>query len=144
MWRPLSPKSASVTEVADRGRGRMVELGATLRQPCTVASAWTITQHDELVGVIDVDDFDWPWLYGVFKPTPAFDRFRERFDEERRLIEETAFDSVEEVEAWESIQRSLRADGLCLRRPDGTAVAEFILHVDDHRAWFRYSDEPFC
>lgn len=112
-------------------------------QPCAVATAWTVTQHNELVGVIDVDDFDWPWLYGVFKPTPAFERFRERFDAERRLIEETTFDSIEEVEARESIQRSLRADGLCLRRPDGTAVAEFMLHVDDDRAWFRYSDEPF-
>lgn len=47
-----------------------------------------------------------------------------------------------DIETWESIYQQI-TDTLALVKADGTPVAEFLLHIKDGDAWFRWSDEPF-
>ncbi len=45
------------------------------------------------------------------------------------------------VEEWEAAYAEIERR-VSLSSPDGP-VAEFLLHIDGDRAWFRWSDEPF-
>ncbi|MFC1431439.1 hypothetical protein ACEZDB_12380 [Streptacidiphilus sp. N1-3] len=57
------------------------------------------------------------------------------FDRELVLVEE------EDNDEWEAVADEIRQT-MQLVAPAGP-VAEFLLHVDGDRAWFRWSDEPF-
>lgn len=51
-------------------------------------------------------------------------------------------ESDESAKAWEGV--CCEADRtLVLTGPEGKAVAEFLLHIQGDRAWFRWSDTPF-
>lgn len=69
---------------------------------------------------------------------PAFAGVKPLFDEELELVESGLDDHVE---AWERIHERITGS-LSLLSPRGP-VAEFLLHVEDGKAWFRWSDEPF-
>lgn len=85
-----------------------------------------------LVGTITVDDGDMPWLCGRFSPEPAFSQFRPWFDEINTLFEAEEFKRFDDV--YDRID-----DALILVSPAGT-VAEFLLHIDQDRAWFRWQE----
>jgi len=42
----------------------------------------------------------------------------------------------------EAAYRRIR-EAVRLLAPDGRAVPEFLLHIEDEDAWWRWSDEPF-
>lgn len=43
---------------------------------------------------------------------------------------------------WEAAYRRIR-EVVRLLAPDGRTVPEFLLHIEDEDAWWRWSDEPF-
>ncbi|MFF4582805.1 hypothetical protein ACFY15_31165 [Streptomyces sp. NPDC001373] len=57
------------------------------------------------------------------------------------LAESLALVEAEEYERFDDAYDRI-ADTLSLVAPSGP-VAEFLLHISDDRAWFRWSDEPF-
>lgn len=90
------------------------------------------------IGEILIDDADFPWLSGRFSAGPAFGAVRDLFARELALAERDEEGHWEEWEAvYAEIGRRVR-----LVSPDGP-VAEFLLHIEGDRAWFRWSDEPF-
>ncbi|MFF7441793.1 hypothetical protein [Streptomyces sp. NPDC008122] len=95
---------------------------------------WRLMRQEELLGEIAIDGADFPWLHGHFMPTPAFEEVRPWFDESLALLE------AEEYERFDTSYDRI-ADALALVAPSGP-VAEFLLHINDGRAWFRWSDEP--
>ncbi len=95
---------------------------------------WRLVRQEELLGEVVVDEADFPWLHGRFVPTPAFDEVKPWFDESLSLVEAEEFERFDEV--YDRI-----AHTLSLVAPSGP-VAEFLLHIEDGRAWFRWSDEP--
>ncbi|MFF6980893.1 hypothetical protein ACFZAV_25040 [Streptomyces sp. NPDC008343] len=97
--------------------------------------AWRLMRQDELLGEIVIDETDFPWLNGRFVPTPTFGEVKPWFDESLALLE------AEEYERFDDSYDRI-ADTLSLVAPSGP-VAEFLLHISDGRAWFRWSDEPF-
>ena len=100
---------------------------------------WLLKTGATLVGSIDVTGTDQPWLTGRFYAEPRFAEFRDLFKRELALVEGNL---DRELAQWEEvygrIQKRLR-----LLKPDGTAVLEYLLHIDGENAWFKYSDEPF-
>ncbi|MER7077584.1 hypothetical protein [Saccharopolyspora kobensis] len=96
---------------------------------------WRLHRGEELVGEIEVTDADFPWLSGPFRPQPAFAEFEPVFAAELELAE-----SDDDWAAWEQIYDRIN-EALTLVSPRGP-VAEFILHVQDGEAWFRWIDEP--
>jgi hypothetical protein len=48
----------------------------------------------------------------------------------------------DETASWEAAYDAVR-EAVVLRYPDGKEVPEFLLHVDDHEAWWRWADGPF-
>ncbi|MYR39461.1 hypothetical protein [Streptomyces sp. DvalAA-19] len=105
---------------------------------------WRLRRGTDLVGEIAVDDADFPWLYGRFIPGPAFEpAVRQLFDRELVLMERLEEDeSDESAEAWERVYGEVNRT-FALVGPAGAAVAEFLLHIQGDRAWFRWSDTPF-
>ncbi|MEU9126929.1 hypothetical protein AB0D08_02235 [Kitasatospora sp. NPDC048540] len=87
------------------------------------------------VGEIVVDDADFPWLHGRFVPGPGFPAVEPLFARARALCE------AEEWEAFDDAYEEITGR-LALVSPSGP-VAEFLLHIEDGRAWFRWSEEPF-
>ena len=100
---------------------------------------WLLKTGDTLVGSIDVTGTDQPWLTGHFYPEPGFAAFDDLFKRELALVEANLDD---EIAQWEQVYGRIR-NRLCLLKPDGTVVPEYLLHIDREKAWFRYLDEPF-
>ncbi|MER7764831.1 hypothetical protein [Streptomyces sp. NPDC097619] len=99
------------------------------------AQVWRLVRQEEPLGEIEIDDGNFPWLEGRFVPTAAFEEVRPWFDETLSLVEAEEYERFDE--AYDKI-----AESLSLVAPD-SPVAEFLLHIRDGRAWFRWSDEPF-
>ncbi|MGW1195669.1 hypothetical protein ACWD4B_07365 [Streptomyces sp. NPDC002536] len=97
-------------------------------------SVWRLMSGGTLVGTITIDDADMPWLRGRFLPEPAFGRFKLWFDEVNALVEAEEFERFDD--AYDRIENALT-----LMSPSGP-VAEFLLHIDQDRAWFRWDGEP--
>ncbi|NUP23775.1 MAG: hypothetical protein HOZ81_48525 [Streptomyces sp.] len=103
---------------------------------------------DGPVGEILIDEADFPWLSGRFSPGPGYDTVRDLFARELALLERDSEDDGEERgageagEAWEAAYDEIRRR-VSLSSPDGP-VAEFLLHIEGDRAWFRWSEEPFA
>ncbi|GHH00034.1 hypothetical protein [Streptomyces lanatus] len=99
---------------------------------------WMVRGGDGPVGEILVDDSDFPWLSGRFTPGPGYEAVRDLFVRELALLER---DQDEERDQWEAAYDEIRRR-VTLASPDGP-VAEFLLHIEGDRAWFRWSEEPF-
>jgi hypothetical protein len=100
-------------------------------------TVWHIRSGDEPVGEIAIDDADFPWLSGRFTPGPGYASVRDLFARELALVARVD----EDVEEWEAAYDEIRSR-VSLSSSDGP-VAEFLLHIEGDRAWFRWSDEPF-
>ncbi|MGW0912661.1 hypothetical protein ACWD1Z_13060 [Streptomyces sp. NPDC002784] len=100
-------------------------------------TVWHIRSGDEPVGEIAIDEADFPWLSGRFTPGPGYASVRDLFARELALVARVD----EDVEEWEAAYDEIRRR-VSLSSPDGP-VAEFLLHIEGDRAWFRWSDEPF-
>ncbi|WP_199537321.1 hypothetical protein [Spongiactinospora gelatinilytica] len=79
---------------------------------------------------------DMPWLHGSFVARSAYAKVKPLFDRELELLEQTNDDP----EAWEAAYDQV-ANAVRLVSPH-RPVADFLLHIDGDRAWFRWSDEP--
>lgn len=95
---------------------------------------WTLQHGDELVGTLvpgpPQEEFPFPWEWGTFTPTGAFEAVKHVFAEQFRCPE----DADDRSRFWERLQRH----GLSLRRhPDGRAFRKFNLHVIGSTAWWR-------
>jgi hypothetical protein len=100
---------------------------------------WRLVRGETLVGEIHITGGDFPWLNGRFAPTDAFGDVQALFEEELALVDP---EGEIDVDAWESVYQQI-TDALTLLEPNGTPVAEFLLHISGEDAWFRWSDEPF-
>ncbi|MFI0355231.1 hypothetical protein [Actinomadura sp. 9N407] len=99
-------------------------------------NVWRVMCQDELVGEITIETADWPWLNGRFAAGPGFPRLEPLFSQELTLLDQIDCD----YEAWEAVYEQI-AGSVQLLAPHGP-VAEFLLHIQDDQAWFRWSDEP--
>ncbi len=106
-------------------------------------SVWTLYDGAEPLGEVHIEEADFPSLFGRFKPTPAFEPWRPRFDEHSRLAGCTEDDDSEETvrrfeEHWAAMSAPLR-----LVDPDGVELKAFLLYIDGDDAGFRGSYDAF-
>ncbi|MFE7136889.1 hypothetical protein ACFVAG_03995 [Streptomyces sp. NPDC057644] len=92
---------------------------------------WRLLSGSTLVGTILVDDPGMPWQRGHFSPEPAFSRFKPWFDEINALVD------AQELERFDDVYNLIEG-ALTLESPSGP-VGEFLLHIDQERAWFRWN-----
>jgi hypothetical protein len=101
-----------------------------------VTDVWKLYAGDELVADLVVTATDFPWLEARVEAQPALERYRELFDAEWAASDAGDWDVADKH--YYEIRRALR-----LANPDGEDTAEFLLHIDGHKAWWRWADEPF-
>ena len=99
---------------------------------------WRVHSGGEPVGEIVIDDADFPWLSGRFTAGPAFGAVQDLFARELDLVRR---DEEGHWREWDEVYDEILRR-VSLTSPDGP-VAEFLLHIEGDRAWFRWSDEPF-
>src|SRR4051812_14727467 len=122
---------------------RPVDAGAPVGLTCHAMDAepgqiWRLYRGDELVADLVVNDADFPWLYAAVRPYDGFAGVAPLFADELRLLE----DGEDNSDAWEKAYAAIRST-VELRYPAGGHVPEFLLHIEEDRAWWRWSDEPF-
>lgn len=100
---------------------------------------WRLRRSDAIVADIHVNDSDFPWLRGRLTARAGFDDVAPLFARELALIQA---DSEADWALWEEVYQRIR-DQVTPVTPDGTPVAEFLLHIDGDEAWFRWSDTSF-
>ncbi|CAM5641449.1 hypothetical protein [Streptomyces aurantiogriseus] len=99
---------------------------------------WYLDCGEERAGEIVIDDGDFPWLSGRFRPGPAYGAVEPLFSRELALLNNDLDANLEE---WEAVYAEIRRR-VSLTSPDGP-VPEFLLHIEGDRAWFRWSEESF-
>lgn len=102
------------------------------------ARVWKLTGAHGLLAELVVTGGDFPWLSAEVRPTGRFERIRPLFQEELRALDRPDDDP----ESWEAAYDQVR-QAVELVAPDGRPVPEFLLHIDGHDAWWRWSDESF-
>ncbi|WP_216896982.1 hypothetical protein [Nocardia alni] len=91
---------------------------------------------DELARMTETE-VDWPWIRANIETSPGFEPFRQLFEEQLRAADDEDWDRLDEAYS------RIRAE-LSMTFPDGSPVAEFLLHVHgDGTAGWRCHDEPF-
>ena len=79
---------------------------------------------EESLGILRAYDNDFPWVNCKFEPTASFKTFEPLFQAELKL--EDAYDRIDEL-------------GLQLVDVErGKVISEFILHIENNEAWFRF------
>lgn len=101
-------------------------------------AVWRLRRDGEIVADLVVNDSDWPWLYAHLEARTGFGGLRPLFAEELRLLD----DIENNVDQWEAAYDEIR-QSLTLLFPDGTTVPEYLLHVKNDDAWWRWNDQPF-
>jgi len=91
---------------------------------------WTLYAGDEHLADLVVTGLDDPWLHARVEAQPGLERFRPLFEEELK-----GEDGDIGGPRLSALRRELR-----LLKPDGTAAASFLLHVDGEVAWWRWID----
>ncbi len=100
-------------------------------------AVWGLHHGGRLVASLVVTGGDWPWLHGRVERLPGFDAVQPIFADD-----EAALDS-DDPEAMDATYERVRASTV-LTRPDGTVVAEYLLHIfADGTCGWRWSDRPF-
>ena len=100
-------------------------------------AVWTLHHAGAPVARLTVTDADFPWVNGTVEELPGFEPFRPLFAEQSDAFDQDDGDRAEA--AYNAVREQLT-----MTFPDGTEVAEFLLHVlDDGTAGWRWADEPF-
>ncbi|MFJ2730119.1 hypothetical protein [Streptomyces collinus] len=98
-------------------------------------SIWRLRHGGREIARLTVTGADMPWTHAEVETLPGFEEFRPLFREQERAVEE---------EDWERADACRTRIRGALTLPDGGAVAEFLLHIqDDGTAGWRWHDEPF-
>lgn len=94
-----------------------------------------LKQKGQLLGTLRQYDSDFPWINCKFEPTEAFRQFKPLFDEELEFMKSEPFD----IEEWDAAYSKIIDLNLVLiDLTDKSSITEFMLHVKDDKAWFRY------
>lgn len=87
-----------------------------------------------LLGLLKLDQLDFPWVYCHFQPTSAFEDVKTRFDEERNI----ARTDPKRWEAWHDNNIKI-LDLHLINAASDQEVKYSILHIQNSTAWFRPS-----
>ena len=87
-----------------------------------------------LLGLLKLDQFDFPWVYCHFQPTPAFEDVKPRFGEEINI----AGTDPKSWEAWYDNNIKI-LDLHLIDAASDQEVKYSILHIQNITAWFRPS-----
>ncbi|MET7641485.1 hypothetical protein [Streptomyces sp. NPDC005438] len=102
----------------------------------STGEVWRLVRGTRPLGEIEVREVDFPWLVGRFTPDAGFEEVRSLFEAELSLLEEGEDGTGVWVEAYQRLR-----DEVTLIAPDGQRP-EFLLHIEGHTAWFRWSTAP--
>jgi hypothetical protein len=103
---------------------------------------WRLHRGDELIAELHVTDSDFPWLIARVEARPGYATVRPLFDEEIACMKRELAGDPDGTDAWEAAYRRIRA-AVRLTDPDGKDVPEFLMHIEDDEASWRWSDEAF-
>ncbi|WP_333741116.1 hypothetical protein [Streptomyces sp. IBSBF 2806] len=103
----------------------------------TPGTIWRLHHGDQEIARLTVTGADMPWTQAEVEILSGFEEFRSVFAEQERAIDE------EDWERADACYSQIRS-ALTLTFPDGSLVAEFMLHIhEDGTAGWRWHDEPF-
>ncbi|MEU3049612.1 hypothetical protein ABZ705_24405 [Streptomyces sp. NPDC006984] len=101
-------------------------------------AVWRLHHLDREIARLTVTGSDMPWTHAEVEERAGFERFGPLFAEQERAVEE------EDWERADACHARIRA-ALTLTFPDGTPVAEFMLHIHgDGTAGWRWHADPFA
>jgi hypothetical protein len=103
-----------------------------------IGERWELREGASVLGVITIDEQDFPWLSGRFAAEPGFARWAAVFAESSRLLDELAdVDDPAGWARWEALYDRI-SSALTLVAPS-EPVSDFLLHVDGSEASFRWT-----
>ncbi|MFF4542502.1 hypothetical protein [Streptomyces aureus] len=104
----------------------------------TAGSVWRLHHAGREIARLTVTGTDMPWTHARVETLPGFEEFRSVFAEQELAVDEEDWDRLDTCDA------RIR-ENLTMTFPDGSPVAEFMLHIHaDNTAGWRWHDEPFA
>ncbi|MFJ7496473.1 hypothetical protein ACIQZB_35985 [Streptomyces sp. NPDC097727] len=89
-------------------------------------SIWRLRHGDQEIARLTVTGADMPWTHAEVGTVPGFEEFCPVFTEQERAVDE------EDWERADACYTRIRS-ALTMALPDGSPVAEFMLHIHDDR-----------
>jgi len=91
-------------------------------------------KDNEVLGVLTETDLNMPFVNCEFVANSSFSFYQAKFAEELILL------NSDQMNEWERAYSEINALGLTLtsNNPVSESIAEFILHIDGDKAWFRH------
>ncbi|MDO0938960.1 hypothetical protein QQY66_47310 [Streptomyces sp. DG2A-72] len=103
----------------------------------TTGSIWRLHHGGQEIGQLTVTGADMPWTHAEVETLPGFEEFRPPLRGARAGCRRGG------LGAGRRLLTQIRS-ALTMTFPDGSPVAEFMLHIhDDGTAGGRWHDEPF-
>lgn len=92
---------------------------------------WNLKRGAETLGSLELKEIDQPWFVCSFVPAATFEKVAWLFEVEREIADPAEWDKA----YLKIVELDLRLEPI---NPKENAIEEFILHVKDGEAWFRY------
>jgi RHS repeat-associated protein len=109
-----------------------------MQKAITIVNGWALKQGDMVLGRLLNPVLNQPWFNCEFEPTPEFSRVKPLFDKEITLLNSGLVTPENEAE-WEKAVDEIDALRLALHAlGSGSVIQDFLLHIQDKEAWFRY------
>lgn len=105
-----------------------------------VPEALELVRGNAVLGTIEVKpgEGDFPWYSGAFHPSAEFERVRNLFEQELRLLRANTSNDSAQWDDWEAVHAELHEPGMWLQSPDKKYEAsEILIHIDGAEAWWR-------
>ena len=94
---------------------------------------YDLKQDKLLLGMLRLKDIDQPWFYCDFEPTEAFQTVQPLFTKELEFLNNN------QMEEWEEAYQKIDDLKLSLcGKAEENVITEFLLHIEEEVAWFRY------
>ena len=146
--RHSTPRSKKRTTRGSSGRARPPRRRGVRARPLWVRggrlarvndSVWRLHHAGRVVAELPVTEASFPWLAATVVALPGFEQVAGLFAAEAGLLDALG---DEETAEWTAAYEEIR-DQTSLADPTGRFAAEYLLHIDGDRAWWRWSDTRF-
>jgi len=94
---------------------------------------WKLRVGDTVLAELRNPSPDQPWIFCDFVPSAAFESYTALFEHDLMLL------NSDRMDEWFAHDEVMSTVGFVLEPlTEGSAITEFVLHIDGNTAWFRY------
>jgi hypothetical protein len=108
--------------------------------PLHEGDTWELRSRndDRLIGTLTLKNADFPWVICDFRPTEAFETYRELFAQDDEILDRLSSDPHADWTEYDHLYDRITGALKLVAIGDANPVEDFLLHIYDDEACFRH------